>query len=87
MSKQDSLHPDENQITKAKSKVKKKKGPWVLASRYYMNWGKPPRWTRWSIDGRYKTEKSAELVRDKKLRDYGGTLANFYQFDIYKKDE
>jgi hypothetical protein len=82
MSKQSSLHPDESEVTGVKSKHKKKKHPWVLSSRYHMRRGKPPRWTKWSVDGRYKTEEDALKVRDKKLRDYGGILANFYEFRV-----
>lgn len=86
MSKQESYHPDENQITKAKSTVRKKK-PWELWARRRVRspWSKKePQWHR---QGRYGTKEIAEKVIEKRKTDVGGLLADIYEYEVRNSDE
>lgn len=85
MSKQESYHPDENQITKAKSSVRKKKSWELWAKRHKKSpWSqKEPQWCRL---GRYTTKEIAEKVIQKRKTDVGGLLAEIYEYEVRFKE-
>jgi len=85
MSKQESYHPDENQISKAKSTVKRDK-PWEL-------WGKARRKWQWSNNepqwhrmGRYETKEIAEKVIELRERSFGGMMFGAYEYEVRHRD-
>ena len=94
MSKQESYHPDGNEITGTKSPAKREKGEWELWERpkrkfdhrkIYNYRTKSYRWGKrrpWRCVGSWQTKELAEVNHQKHIRDCGGIFACRYNFVI-----
>lgn len=81
MSKQDSQHIVDKQVTKAKSNFKKPKRQWELWQRiqrkYRKIWRKK-HYNYWNLHGRYRDKESLQQALDKVSREFW----NMYQYKI-----